>query len=172
MNDLWIVKFVRKDGKPDEEYFYHSQSEAEYHRDLFQNDDSGLYEKIEIINENSKEVTMELNFIKCGDYYIPDIKLKNPNIRLGKWGRMRREYLRLAHPITFSDMVLSETLYDHCAEIETIAKKRMDIILPRLMEYYGVTEQLKAENQIEWVRQMNACVAQAEEAIKTELIYC
>lgn len=115
---------------------------------------------------------MELNFIKCGDYYIPDIKLAKPNIRLGKWGCMRKEYLRLAHPITFSDMVLSETLYDHCAEIETIAKKRMDIILPRLMEYYGVTEQLKAENQIEWVRQMNACVAQAEEAIKTELIYC
>lgn len=50
MNDLWIVRFVRKDGKPDEEYFYHSQSEAEYHRDLFQNDDSGLYERIEIIN--------------------------------------------------------------------------------------------------------------------------
>lgn len=47
----------------------------------------------------TKEVTMELNFIKSGDYYIPDIKLKNPNIRLGKWGRMRREYLRLAHPI-------------------------------------------------------------------------
>ena len=115
---------------------------------------------------------MEMNFIKCGDYYIPDIKLEKPNTRLGKWGRMRREYLRLAHPITFSDMVLSETLYDHFAEIETIAKKRMDIILPRLMEYYGVTEQLKAENQIEWVRQMNACVAQAEEAIKTELIYC
>ncbi len=44
MNDLWIVRFVRKDGKPDEEYFYHSQSEAEYHRDLFQNDDSGLYD--------------------------------------------------------------------------------------------------------------------------------
>ena len=41
---------------------------------------------------------MELNFIKCGDYYIPDIKLKNPNIRLGKWGRMRKEYLRLANP--------------------------------------------------------------------------
>ena len=51
MNDLWIVRFVRKDGKPDEEYFYHSQSEAEYHRDLFQNNDSGLYERIEIIND-------------------------------------------------------------------------------------------------------------------------
>ena len=171
MNDLWIVKFVRKDGKPDEEYYYHSLAKAEHHRDLFLNDDSGLYEKIEIINENSKEVTMELNFIKCGDYYIPDIKLKNPNIRLGKWGRMRREYLRLAHPVIFSDMVLSETLYEHCAEIEAAAKSRMNIILPMLMEYYGVTEQLKAENQLEWIRQMNACVAQAEETIKAELIY-
>ena len=53
---------------------------------------------------------MELNFIKCGDYYVPDIKLKETNIRLGKWGRMRKEYLRLAQPITFSEMVLSETL--------------------------------------------------------------
>ena len=115
---------------------------------------------------------MELNFIKCGDYYIPDIRLEKPNIRLGKWGRMRREYLRLAHPITFSDMVLSETLYEHCAEIEAAAKSRMNIILPKLMEYYGVTEKLKAENQLEWIRQMNACVAQAEETIKAELIYC
>lgn len=114
---------------------------------------------------------MELNFIKCGDYYIPDIKLKNPNIRLGKCGRMRREYLRQARPITFTDMVLAETLYEHCAEVEATAKKRMDVILPQLMRYYGVTEQLKAENQIEWVRQVNACVAQAEEAIKGELIY-
>lgn len=171
MNELWIVRFVRNDGKPDEEYYYRSLAEAEYHRDLFLNDASGLYERIEIINEPTKEVTMELNFIKRGDYYIPDIKLKNPNLRLGKWGRMRREYLRLAHPITFSNMVLTETLYEHCAEVEATAKKRMDIILPRLMEYYGVTEQLKAENQIEWVRQMNACVAQAEETIKAELIY-
>ena len=124
------------------------------------------------LNKANKEVTMELNFIKSGDYYIPDIKLKNPNIRLSKWGRMRREYLRQAHPIVFSEMVLSETLYEHCAEIEATAKKRMDVILPQLMKYYGVTEQLKAENQIEWVRQMNACVAQAEETIKGELIYC
>ena len=50
--------------------------------------------------------------------------------------------------------------------------KRMEIIVPQLAKAYGVTEQLKAENQIEWVRQMNACVAQAEEAIKGELIYC
>ena len=115
---------------------------------------------------------MELKFIKCGDYYVPDIKLAKPNICLGKWGRMRKEYLRLVHPILFSDMVLSETLYEHCAEIEEAAKKRLAIIIPQLAKAYGVMEQLKAENQIEWVRQMNACVAQAEETIKGELIYC
>ena len=172
MNEFWIVRFIRRDGKPNEEYYYSSLADAEQHRNLFLDDDSGLYEKIEIVNEKTKEVTMELNFIKCGDYYIPDIRLKNPNIRLGKWGRMRREYLRQAHPILFSDMVLTETLYEHCAEVEATAKSRMELIVPQLMKHYGVTEQLKAENQMEWVRQMNTCVAQAEETIKAELIYC
>ena len=119
-----------------------------------------------------KEVAMKLNYIKCGDYYIPDVRLSKPNIRLGKWGQMRREYLRQTHPILFSDMVLTETLFEHCAEVEATAKSRMDLIVPQLMKHYGVTEQLKAENQMEWVRQMNACVAQAEETIKAELIYC
>ena len=59
---------------------------------------------------------MELNFIKSGDYYIPDIQLQNPNIHLGKWGLMRKAYLRIAQPFLFSEMVLSETLYPHCAE--------------------------------------------------------
>lgn len=113
----------------------------------------------------------ELNFIKSGDYYVPDIRLSKPNIRLGKWGRMRKEYLRLQHPVLFSEMVLTEKLYQHCAEIEAATQHRMDVILPQLIKHYGVTEQLKAENQLEWVRQMNACVAQAEETIKGELIY-
>ena len=51
MNELWIVRFVRKDGKPDEEYYYRSLAEAEYHKNLFLDDDSGLYERIEIIND-------------------------------------------------------------------------------------------------------------------------
>ena len=111
---------------------------------------------------------MELNYIKCGDYYIPDIKLKNPNIRLGKWGRMRREYLRQARPILFSDMVLSETLYEHCAEVEATAKSRMELIVPQLMKHYG--EQLKAENQMEWVQRMNTIHHQIEGILLTELI--
>ena len=59
----------------------------------------------------------------------------------------------------------------YCAKIDEAARNRMELIVPELAEQNGVTEQLKAENQMEWVRQMNACKAQAEEIVKFELIY-
>jgi metal-dependent amidase/aminoacylase/carboxypeptidase family protein len=59
----------------------------------------------------------------------------------------------------------------YCAEIDEAARNRMELIVPKLAKQYGVTEQLKADNQMEWVRQMNACKAQAEEIVKAELIY-
>ena len=59
----------------------------------------------------------------------------------------------------------------YCAKIDEAARNRMELIVPELVTRNGVTEQLKAENQMEWVRQMNACKAQAEEAVKAELIY-
>ena len=59
----------------------------------------------------------------------------------------------------------------YCAEIDQAAQNRMELIMRSLAKQYGVTEQLKAENQMEWVRQMNACKAQAEETVKAELIY-
>ena len=67
---------------------------------------------------------------------------------------------------------LSDTLFEHCAEIDEAARNRMELIVPvSWLKRNGVTEQLKAENQMEWVRQMNACKAQAEEIVKAELIY-
>ena len=74
-------------------------------------------------------------------------------------------------PILFNELVLSDMLFEHCLEIEETARNRIDVIMSWLMKQYGITEELKAENQMEWVRQMNACKAQAEEAIKAELIY-
>ena len=62
-------------------------------------------------------------------------------------------------------------LFEHCLEIEETVRSRIDVIMSGLMKQYGITEELKAENQMEWVRQMNACKAQAEEVVKTELIY-
>ena len=74
-------------------------------------------------------------------------------------------------PILFNELVLSDKLFEHCAEIDEAARSRMELIVPELAKQYGVTEQLKAEKQMEWVRQMNACKAQAEEIVKVELIY-
>ena len=73
--------------------------------------------------------------------------------------------------ILFNELVLSDRLFEHCAEIDEAAQNRMELIVPQLAKQYGVTERLKAENQMEWVRQMNACKAQAEEIVKAELIY-
>ena len=71
---------------------------------------------------------MELNFIKSGDYYIPDIQLQNPNIHLGKWGLMRKSYLRIAQPFLFSEMVLSETL-------RLLAVAFVVFIIPHIVEW-------------------------------------
>ena len=77
----------------------------------------------------------------------------------------------LLHAILFNELVLSGRLFEHCAEIDEALRSHMEQIVPELATQYGVTEQLKAENKMEWVRQMNACKAQAEEVAKAEMIY-
>ena len=81
------------------------------------------------------------------------------------------ENFKNAVDLLFNELVLSDKLFEHCAEIDEAARNRMELIVRSLAEQNGVTEQLKAENQMEWVRQMNACKAQAEEIVKAELIY-
>ena len=61
----------------------------------------------------------------------------------------------MLRPILFNELVLSDRLFEHCAEIDEAAQNRMELIVPQLAKQYGVTERLKAENQMEWVRQMN-----------------
>ena len=81
------------------------------------------------------------------------------------------ENFKNAVDLLFNELVLSDKLFEHCAEIDEAARNRMELIVRSLAEQNGVTEKLKAENQMEWVRQMNACKAQAEEVVKAELIY-
>ena len=90
---------------------------------------------------------------------------------LGHYGRLRKAYLEMHRPILFNELVLSDKLFEHCAEIGEAARNRIELIVLSLAKQHGVTEQLKAENQMEWVRQMNACKAQADEIVKAELIY-
>ena len=113
---------------------------------------------------------MNITYRQNGDYLIPNIIIRKTK-SIGHYGRLRKAYLEMHRPILFNELVLSDKLFEHCAEIDEAARNRMELIVPELAKQYGVTEQLKAENQMEWVRQMNACKAQAEEVVKAELIY-
>ena len=122
---------------------------------------------------------MNITYTQNGDYLIPNIIIRKTK-PLGHYGRLRKAYLEMHRPILFNELVLSDKLFElvlsdklfeHCAEIDETARNRMELIVRSLAEQNGVTEQLKAENQMEWVRQMNACKAQAEEIVKVELIY-
>ena len=104
---------------------------------------------------------MNITYTQNGDYLIPNIVIRKTK-PLGHYGRLRKAYLEMHRPILFNELVLSDKLFEHCAEIDEAARNRMELIVRSLAEQNGVTEQLKAKNQMEWVRQMNACKAQAD----------
>lgn len=114
----------------------------------------------------------ELTYTRCGDYYIPDLKLsEQPETPIGKYGRMRQRYLKEHRPGLYSSLILSEKLYPHLLEIDRAARERMDAMLPRMMEAAGVTEELKARDQLAWVGDMNSIRSRAEEIILSEMIF-
>ena len=118
---------------------------------------------------------IELTYTKVGDYYIPDLILDEEpeqDVFYGKYGDLRRDYLREHKPRLFAILVKNGTLADHLKGIERAAERRMDALLPEMMKAAGVTEELKARDQMAWVGRMNACKAQVEDIIFAELIYC
>jgi len=114
----------------------------------------------------------ELTYTKNGDYMIPDIQLSEQPMKLiGRYGRMRREYLKKHRPILWNQMILSEKLYPHLYEIEETANRRMEQMMDELTKKEGVTEEMKSEDPMQWVQTMNRLHAEAEETILPELIY-
>ena len=113
-----------------------------------------------------------LTYTRCGDYYIPNLILSEAeNKPLGKYGRMRKEYLQEHRPVLWNSMILSEKLYPHLREIDEAANARLEQIMPELMKRSGVTESLKASDPMKWTGLLNTLKAQAEEIIFDELIY-
>ena len=113
----------------------------------------------------------ELNYIRCGDYYIPDIRLPEENRPMGRWGRMHREYLREHNPIRFNDLCLTGELWTYLADLNEQAQIRLELIIEQMKAAEGVTEELKATDQMAWVGAMNSIRSRAEEIVLTELIY-
>ena len=126
----------------------------------------------------------ELNFMKSlfekmggtyrqeGDYLIPNLALPDePEYQIGKYGRMRRSYLKEHRPILYTNLLTSGTLHRYLAEIDQACNERMAIIVSDMARQEDVTEALKAANQMEWVRRMNSIRNRAEEIVLTELVY-
>ena len=106
-----------------------------------------------------------------GDYYIPVLTLSSEEQRpIGKWGRMHRDYLKEHRPILFNDLILSGQLWTYLADLNEQAQERLSVIVEQMKEAEGVTEDLKAADQMAWVGAMNSIRNRAEEIILREMI--
>ena len=112
-----------------------------------------------------------IDYILVGDYYIPDLKLPEENRPIGRYGRLHREYLKQEHPARYSSLILTGKLWTYLADLNEQAEERLDLIIEQMKAAEGVTEELKVQNQLEWVGRMNNIRNRAEEIINSEMIY-
>ncbi len=116
---------------------------------------------------------MNLTYEKCGDYLIPNlIPDPEPEGEVRKFGLMRKSYVENHRRGIYSGLLLSGKLKEHLLMIQEQAEERFDLLIEQMAKQEGVTEQLKAQNQMLWVRRMNNIRARAEEIVKEEIIYC
>ena len=99
------------------------------------------------------------------------MKLPEENRPIGRYGRLHREYLKQEHPARYSFLILTGKLWTYLADLNEQAEERLDLIIGQMKATEGVTEELKAQNQLEWVGRMNNIRSRAEEIINNELIY-
>ena len=112
---------------------------------------------------------MALTFTRQSDYLIPNLEAPEAP-KIGKYGTMRHSYLRNHHRGIFNGMLLKGTLNAHLEQIDRQAKEMMDRLTAQMAKNQGVTEQLKAKNQMQWIQRMNNIRASAEEIVIRDLI--
>lgn len=115
----------------------------------------------------------KITYRRVGDYNIPNLVLppEEANITLGKWGMLHKDYLMKHKKVLFTTLLTQGKLYQHCAEIENQAHQMFDTIVVQMKELEGVTEQLKEDNQLEWIRRMQNIELRVREIINKNLIY-
>ena len=118
----------------------------------------------------TKRVSTILNIL-AGDYYIPDLKLPNEERPIGKYGQMHREHLKEHNPMRFNDLVLVGQLWTYLADLNEQAQDRLSLIVEQIKVAEGVTEELKATDQMAWIRAMNSIHNRAEEIVLEEIVY-
>ena len=114
-------------------------------------------------------MSSNLNYTQTGDYLLPNLTLNQPRKPLGKYGRLRRTYLKEQRPVLYHTMLLNGSLYPHLMEVEQTAESRMQQTMAQLLKQNPAPD--KESRQMAWVQHMNSLKAQAEELVMTELIY-
>ncbi len=115
----------------------------------------------------------KIQYRRVGDYLIPNLIIPSDEakIRLGKWGMMHKSHLEKHKKVFFSLLLSQGKLYQHCAEVENQARDMYDTLIEQMKESEGATEELKEQNQWEWICRMQNIEARASEVVTTELIY-
>ena len=114
-----------------------------------------------------------LDYTLVNDHYLPNLTVAAPIEQhpTGRWGRLHKRYLKEHHPIRYNQLFLSGELGSYLAKLDKQAEEQRALTIRQMQETEGVTEALKAANQLDWVRRMNSIRNRAEEIIKTELIF-
>ena len=120
--------------------------------------------------ENKKSIN-NMDYVLVGDYYIPNLKLPNEERPIGKYGRMYRKYLKEHNPMRFNDLVLDGQLWVYLADLNEQAQERLSLIVEQMKASEGVTEELKAGDQMAWIRAMNSIHNRAEEIVLEKIVY-
>ena len=107
-----------------------------------------------------------------GEYYLPNIVLSSDDNRsIGRWERMHKKYLMENRPVLYNDLIVKDKLYSYLADLNEQADERLERMISDMKRKEGVTEVLKAFDQMEWVRRINGIRNRAEEIILTEMIF-
>ena len=127
--------------------------------------------EIEIKLMENKKSIKHMEYVRVGDYYIPNRKLPYEERPIGKYGRMRRAYLKEHTPMRFHDLVPERQLWTYLADLNEQAQNRLQRIIEQMKAAEGVTADLKAYDQMLWVRAMNSIHNRAEEIVLEEIVY-
>ena len=112
-----------------------------------------------------------LSYTLCGDCYLPDLVLNEEEPTYGKYGMLRKQFLKEYRSARYQYMLLTGKLNEHLNQIDQEAREQVEMLMEQMTEKQGVTEELKAQDQMEWVRLMNNIKASAEEIVLKNMIY-
>lgn len=112
-----------------------------------------------------------LNYTLHGDYYLPDLEINEEEPTYGKYGIMRKQFLKERRSARYQYLVLTGKLTDHLNQVDKEVREKVEMLMEQLAEQWGVTEELKMQDQMEWVRRMNNIKNVAEEMVLLEIIY-